>query len=389
MTELERVKKALLFQEADRVPLDLCGTTVTAFSKYAYVEAMKYKNLPPLYDEKLIDPIQQIIIPEKQMLDYLKIDTYRIGARRIMDFEERIIERDDCYSITDHYQCEWQMKKDGDLYFNQKTYPIYEPETLSEALENFRIYRIEGFKDTLARDIDRQLDGVENRAIVLDRNCAGLTEMSLRIRGYDKWFMDTVTDPAGVEKLLDMFVDHKIAYWELLINILEERELTEKVLVVAEADDLGTQTSLLLSPDSLRSMVIPKLSRLFSYLKKKLPSAKLFFHTDGAIKEIIPDLIEAGVDILNPVQYSATGMDLSALKKLFGKDLVFWGGGIDTQEILNKGTVQQVKDEVKRNIDILAPGGGFVFSTVHNVQADVPPQNFWAMWETLMEIGQY
>lgn len=389
MTEIDRLQKALQFQESDRIPLDLSGTTVTTFSKHAYKTAMKYKNLPVDCNEELIDPIQQIVTPSKEVMDYLKIDTYRVGARRIMDFEEKLIEQEDHYSIIDHYQCEWQMKKKGDWYFNQKTYPIYEPESLSDALDKFNIYNIEKYKDTLTRDIKSQLVGVGKRAIVLDRNCAGLTEMSLRIRGYDKWFMDTVIDPPAVERLLDMLVDHKIAYWELLTNILEESGRASDVMVMAEADDLGTQTSLLLSPDVLRSMVIPKLKRLFDFMKNKLPGAKLFFHSDGAIKEIIPDLLEAGVDILNPVQYSAADMDLAELKKLYGKDLIFWGGGIDTQEILNKGSVQQVEDEVKKNIDILAPGGGFVFSTIHNIQADVPPQNFWAMWETLMEYGKY
>ena len=100
-------------------------------------------------------------------------------------------------------------------------------------------------------------------------------------------------------------------------------------------------------------------------------------------------LIEEGVDILNPVQVSAKDMDTKALKKEFGKDITFWGGGVDTQQILPFGTLAQIKDEVKRRIDDLAPGGGFVFTTVHNVQSDVSPENFMAMWETLQEYGKY
>jgi uroporphyrinogen decarboxylase len=115
----------------------------------------------------------------------------------------------------------------------------------------------------------------------------------------------------------------------------------------------------------------------------------LFYHTCGAAKPLIPYLIEEGVDILNPVQVSAVGMDTKELKKEFGKDLTFWGGGVDTQHVLPFGTPQEVKDEVKRRIDDLAPGGGFVFGTVHNVQSDVPPENFMAMWETLQEYGKY
>ena len=112
-------------------------------------------------------------------------------------------------------------------------------------------------------------------------------------------------------------------------------------------------------------------------------------HTCGSVRVLLPDLIEAGLDIYNPVQFTAVNMDLKGLKKDFGKDLVFWGGGVNTQSTLKTGSPQQVSDEVKKIIDILAPGGGFVFTTVHNIQEDVPPENFWAMWDTLMEYGKY
>ena len=389
MTGYERLQKAINFQEADRIPLDFCGTNVTAFSKYAYEAAMQYRNLAIKHDNCTIDPIQQIITPSLEVIDYLNIDTHRIGARRIMNYEEKLIEEENYFSIMDHYACEWRMKKKGDLYFNQHNYPLYDFETLNDALNDFSIYDIESFRHVLEKDINSQMIHAGERGIVLDRNCAGLTEVSLRLRGYDKWFMDTVLDPVAIERLLDLLADHKIAYWEILVDIIKQKGIEDKVLVASEADDLGTQTSLLLDPDTLRRMVIPKQARIFKYIKSQLPDSKIFFHTDGAIKSIIPDLLEAGIDILNPIQYSAADMDLATLKKLYGKDMVFWGGGIDTQEILNKGTEQEVRDEVKKNIDILAPGGGFVFSTVHNIQADVPPQNFWAMWETIMEFGKY
>ena len=112
-------------------------------------------------------------------------------------------------------------------------------------------------------------------------------------------------------------------------------------------------------------------------------------HCCGAIREVITDLIEAGVDILNPVQFTAKGMELVGLKKDFGDVLTFWGGGVDTQSVLNQGTAQQVEDQVKKILDIMAPGGGFVFAPVHNIQEDVPPANFWAMWDTLQEYGKY
>lgn len=116
----------------------------------------------------------------------------------------------------------------------------------------------------------------------------------------------------------------------------------------------------------------------------------IFYHTCGAVKELLPLLIDEGVDILNPVQVSAQGMeDTAELKRLFGKQLTFWGGGVDTQRVLPRGTTQEVREEVRRRIADLAPGGGFVFNTIHNVQGDVPPENYMAMWEALQEFGNY
>lgn len=114
---------------------------------------------------------------------------------------------------------------------------------------------------------------------------------------------------------------------------------------------------------------------------------KIFFHSCGSIRKVLGDLIEAGIDIINPVQKSAAGMDLLELKKLFGKDVVFWGGGVDTQYILNNGSVNQVADDVRRSLDVLAPSGGFVFAAVHNIQANVPPENILAMWKTVRDFS--
>lgn len=139
-----------------------------------------------------------------------------------------------------------------------------------------------------------------------------------------------------------------------------------------------------------KEMVSPYHKQLFDFIRKtaKVP-VHIFYHSCGAAKELIPYLIDEGVDILNPVQVSAVGMDSKELKREFGEDITFWGGAVDTQIVLPTGTVQQVKDEVKRRIDDLAPGGGFVFNPVHNVQSDVPAENYYAMWEALQEFGVY
>jgi len=196
-------------------------------------------------------------------------------------------------------------------------------------------------------------------------------------------------DYDGVDRLLHIILDDKLKYWDALIDWAIENGVENQIQVISECDDLGSQATTIIDPDSLRQLVIPKMKILFMHVKNRLPHAKTFLHSCGAIRELLPDLIEAGLDILNPVQFTAAGMDLKELKRDFGDVLTFWGGGVDTQSTLNNGSPQQVADEVKRIIDILAPGGGFVFAPVHNIQDDVSPENFWAMWDTLQEYGKY
>jgi uroporphyrinogen decarboxylase len=159
--------------------------------------------------------------------------------------------------------------------------------------------------------------------------------------------------------------------------------------VAVEGDDFAGQERLLISPKTYRQIIKPRHQAIFSAIKKAAPNIKIHFHSCGAIRPVIPDLIEIGVDAINPVQISAVGMDPFALKKDFGKDIVFWGGGVDTQKVFGNGTPQEVRDDVKRNIEALAPGGGFIFTPVHNTQANVPPENFMMMWKTLQEYGVY
>ena len=152
--------------------------------------------------------------------------------------------------------------------------------------------------------------------------------------------------------------------------------------------DFGAQTGTFISRKAYRELYQPFHRIINAYIHRH-SSWKTFIHSCGSVADLIPDFIEAGFDILNPVQISAAGMDPEGLKKKWGRDFVFWGGGVDTQSVLAQGTPAQVADEVKRTLDILAPGGGFVFTPVHNVQEDVPAENFWAMWETWERYGVY
>ncbi|MBI5712905.1 MAG: hypothetical protein HZC38_05705 [Chloroflexi bacterium] len=219
---------------------------------------------------------------------------------------------------------------------------------------------------------------VQGKAVMIKGVLAGIFEMAQRVRGMENLLLDLAADEELAMAIVDKMVESKIEFWEMALP-----PLADVIDVVSEADDYGTQFSQLISPDMFRRLFKPRIAEVIRCIKRNAPNAKVFFHSDGNVRPIIPDFIEIGVDILNPVQPNAAGMDPIGIKRDFGKDLVFWGAGVETQSVLPFGTPQEVKDDVRRNIDALAPGGGYVFNTVHNIQADVPPQNIMAMIEAL------
>jgi uroporphyrinogen decarboxylase len=152
--------------------------------------------------------------------------------------------------------------------------------------------------------------------------------------------------------------------------------------VILFGDDLGSQRGPQMSPKMYREFFKPRHARMWRRAKE-LAKVKVMLHCCGGVREILPDLIEAGLDTINPVQITCKGMDPQGLKTDFGKDMTFWGGGCDTRDILPHGTPAQVREHVKRQVEMLAPGGGFVFQQVHNIMADVPPQNIVAMLDAV------
>lgn len=390
MTGKERIQTVLAHKEADRVPYDLGGTTVTAITKNAYLHAMRQRGYSTAYEKDEIDPVSQIVMPVEENLIKLKSDTRRIGAMRIPEYpgSRRVLENG-VMRVTDFYGCDWELDPSRDLYYNQVSYPLKEFSSTSEGIKALPRVDWENYVKIMHKDLAIQAGRVKENCCIADRNTAGFTENSLRIRGYEEWYLDIMLDYQGVDKLLHIILEDKIRYWDALIDWAIENDVQDQITVVSECDDLGSQDTTIIDPGQLRDLVIPKIKTLFTHLKKRLPHVNIFFHTCGAVRELIPDLIDAGLDILNPVQFTAAGMELEGLKKDFGDSLTFWGGGVDTQSTLNNGSPQAVKDEVKKVLDIMAPGGGFVFAPVHNIQDDVSPDNFWAMWDTLQEYGKY
>ena len=208
-------------------------------------------------------------------------------------------------------------------------------------------------------------------------------QASQSLRGWETFLMDLLVDQKFAEALMDQLAEANVRRFERYAGTVGPY-----VDVVQFEDDLGMQDRPILRPELYRRVVRPYHEKLFRFAKSQC-DAYLLLHTDGAVAPFIPDFIEMGVDILNPVQVSAAGMDTKTLKREFGRDITFWGGGCDSQAVLPFGTPDEVADEVKRRIDDLAPGGGFVFSPVHNVQTGVPPENVVAMFEAAREYGVY
>ncbi len=224
----------------------------------------------------------------------------------------------------------------------------------------------------------------ENTDYALSSGICGVTyEICWYMRGLERWFMDMLENP----KFCEALIDHTAQYWvDWLTGFLGE--VGDVLDIIMIGDDLAGQHGPLFSPDFYRSVVRPRQQRVIDAIKKQT-KAKIWYHTCGDCTEYIPDLIEMGIDILNPVQISAPGMDPQMLKETYGEDLVFWGGGIDSQHVLPFATPEQVKQEVQKNVKILKPGGGYVFNNVHNIQAGVPPENILAMYQAAYEYGLY
>jgi len=389
MNGRDRLLKALGHQEPDRVPFDLGSTQVTGIHTVAYRALRDRLGLPPV-TPLLCDDVQGLALPDDDLLDRLGVDVR--GLFPLNSHNDRVNERvrrepKDGGEEVEAFVDEWGITQhrpypDG-LYFTAVRHPLAGVITAADVAKHpwpdtGDPRRIAGLHDLAATY------RASGRAVMIKGVLAGIFEMAQRMRGMAPLMMDMASDEALAGALLDKMVELKLAFWEMALP-----QLCDVVDVISEADDYGTQVSQLISPRMFRRFMKPRLAILFSRIHALAPDAKLFFHSCGNVRPLLPDFIELGVDILNPVHVRATGMDPVELKRDFGRDIVFWGGGVDTQDVLPHGTPAEVRDDVRRNIEALAPGGGFVFNTVHNIQADVPAENVVAMWQTVREYGVY
>jgi len=382
MTSRERVQQALSHKEADRIPVDLGGSIVSSITKNAYTDLRKRLGLLATEPE-IIDIVQQLPRVEEDVRKALKIDTVPLAAGGGSGWELKIQQEGDYLFFYDEWGSRLRMPKEGGHYFDWWEYPL--KESTMDALRKFKWpdpddpARYAGLKEK-AKEL---YENTEYAIVGSALSGGGIFEQPERVRGSVEFFMDLASNEKFADGLMQGFTDFYVAEYGHFLD-----EVGDYIEVIVYWNDVAGQNGPLFSPELYRRLIKPKEESLFCSIKKKT-DAKIFYHLCGAAYEFIADLIEIGVDILNPVQVSAAGMDTRKLKREFGKDIVFWGGGCDTQRVLPFGTVAEVKDEVKRRIDDLSGGGGFVFHTVHNIQDGVPAENIMAMFETIWEYGRY
>ena len=381
MNSKERLALALNHQEPDRIPFDLGGTGLTTLHFTAYRNLRRHLGLPPV-KPRVAAMAEQLAMVDDDLAERLQADVSPIMPGLASGFQFIFRDQGEYETYFDEWGIGWRKPKDGGFYYDMYHHPLAGAESAAD-MQAVRFPDPLDDRRFATLRTQAEAAAAAGKAVALWGPCAGVLEVYSWMRGYEPFYVDLAVHQDLVASMLDCMVEFKCAFWERAL-----REIGDLVDVVIEADDMAGQERLLFSPITYRHLVKPRHKRLFEFIKAQAP-VKLFFHSCGAIRPLIPDLIEVGVDILNPVQVAAAGMDPAALKRDFGHDLVFWGGGVDTQQVLGTGTPEQVRDDVRRNIEALAPGGGFVFAAVHDIQANVPAENIMAMWDAWHEFGAY
>lgn len=386
-TARERLLMALDHREPDRVPLDLGSTQVTGIAAGAYQNLRRYMGLP---DAPTVwsDVIQQLALPGEDLLERLHVDTRGLFPLTSANWDvyDKLVDAGDNWQYEDEWSVTHHFPKEHGHWFSMVASPLASVDPETTAFDEVDYHWPNASNSARIAGLRAQAESYRaaGKAVVLKGLCAGIFEMSQRLRGMENALMDTALYPEFTDALAGRIADVKIAFWDMVLD-----QLGDVVDVVFEADDYGSQESQLIAPAHFRRLYKPHLARIMQAIHARAPNAKILFHSCGSVRDIIPDLIEVGIDILNPVHVRANGMEPTALKRDFGADICFWGGGVDTQGILPTGTPQQVADDVRRNLDALAPGGGYVFNTIHNIQSEVPPTNIMAMYDALEQFGTY
>jgi uroporphyrinogen decarboxylase len=405
MNARERVLAALNHREPDRVPLDLSGHRSSGISAVAYPKLRAALDLPPRSVD-VYDPVQQLAICHDDVLDLLGVDTIELG---------RAFCREDKWwadwTLPDGTPCRmpvwaqperegegWLLRAPSDrvmarmpgqsLHFDQVYWPFLEGgEDLSRIEELFPEHMWTGVASPPGPSVsgpDELAAGARALRAGTDRAILGLfggnlLEMGQFYYRMDNFLMMLAGEPRRAHRFLDALVEIHLRNLETFLGAVGD-----SIDIIVFGDDLGAQNSPQISPRMYREFFKPRHAAMWARAKQ-LAGVKVMLHCCGAVRPLLPDLIDAGLDAINPVQISCRGMDAEGLKRDFGRDIALWGGGCDTQRILPRGTPAEVRAHVLEQCRVLAPGGGFVFQQVHNIMGDVPPGTILAMYAAVRE----
>ena len=412
MNSRERILAAINHKTPDRVPIDLGATPSSGISVVAYQNLIKYLDKSHL-KTFAYDVIQEVAQPEMELLDHFNVDVIDIG--RHFNTGENYWKEIEIIkghkALYPHWLNTQRLPDDssiiygsggeiigrmpeGATFFDQTIFPYLNgyPDHYNNLASDMKrvIWGGVGFtpwdwsdeKDfyKMLREKTIDLKHKTDKALLLGVGC-NLFEWGTFIRRMDNFLMDLLAEPANVHAFLDALMESHMNGLEKTIEAVGD-----VVDIIKFGDDLGTTNGPFMSVEMYQEFFKPRHKQLCDYVKANSP-AHTMLHCCGGVYELIPELIEAGFEILNPVQINAVNMEPERLKREFGKDIVFWGGGCDTKSILNRATPQQVKDHVKHNLEIFSVDGGYVFNTVHNIMPDVPPENIVAMFEAVNEFN--
>ncbi|KXA89279.1 hypothetical protein AKJ62_03425 [candidate division MSBL1 archaeon SCGC-AAA259D14] len=368
MKPRERVLKAINLEEPDRIPIDLGSTNCTSMTVLPY-EKMKEKLSIDTPTRLMMKNFQLAEIDER-VLKELEIDTRGVHGFSASDaIKEKVSEK----VYVNQFGIKYKRPSVGERY------DMVEHPLAGVSLEEYEEYEWpEPKKEDIVQNVEeraRKLFEEEKYAIVGDVVESGIFEPCWYLRGMQNFLIDLIGNKEYVHKLMSDMLEFQIKRYEAFLD-----RVGEYLDVVFVGDDLATTDKTLMSKDTYREMVKPYQKKYFDMIKN-MTDAKLMYHSDGNIVDFLDDLVEIGIDILNPIETSA--LDIDKLKE-FEDDLCFWGG-IDNKEVLPNGTKKDVEQEVKKRIHQLGPSG-YVLTSVHNIQADVPAENALTMFRTTTRI---
>ncbi len=412
MTSRERVLSAIAHREPDLVPVDLGSTPSSGISATAYARTKRHLGIEG-GAVRVYDVVQQLAQPEDWALDRFGVDVVDLGRTfntRDADWYDISLPSGESAQYPAWFRPRampdgsWNAyHRDGTLiarmpagaaFYDETCFPYMDDwpadwsgldEAMGKVLWSALVHSPwdnasrPGFWDEMRGNAQR-LRAESDRAIMVVVGC-NLFEWGTFLRRIDNFLVDIMLEPEKVESLIDALMERHLATLEKVCT-----HLGDLVDIVRFGDDLGTDQGPFMRPDLYRSIFKPRHKALCDYVHDH-SSMHTFLHSCGSIDLLLPDLIDAGFEIINPVQTNARGMEPERLKREFGADVVFWGGGIDTRVVLNNGSPAEVRSQALERLEVFSAGGGFVFNTVHNILPDVPPENVVALFDAVAEFN--